>query len=110
PALDPSDDLSFLDQVGDARHQFVFSEFFVRNRLALKEFRRVILRAKERTALSIAIARYLSRLIMVMMPTQKRGAERATSISRRWLNPDLLEWPFSQDATVAYAIQRDAAR
>jgi hypothetical protein len=40
----------------------------------------------------------------------KRGAYRASSISRRWLNPDVRESSRTQQLSIADAIERDAPR
>ena len=53
---------------------------------------------------------YLPRLLEVAMPDELRDTERAAGIAGGRLNPDLLERPFAQQAAVADAVERDAAR
>ena len=44
------------------------------------------------------------------MPDQLRDSQRTSGVARGRLDPDLLEWPFTQDASVADAIERHTTR
>src|SRR5437763_5346450 len=81
----------------------------MRNRPALQKFSGLVTWSEERAALRIFLAGNLSRLLMIMMPAEKRGAERATGVARGRLDPDFLERSLAEHSAVAYTIERDAA-
>ena len=47
---------------------------------------------------------------MILILHGQRRAQGTTGISRRGLNPELLKWPFPQQATIANTIQGDPPR
>src|SRR6185503_4229535 len=50
-----------------------------------------------------------TRLAEIAMPERERYAERAAGVSRRGLDPEIVERPFAQDAPVGDAVERHAA-
>ena len=50
-----------------------------------------------------------ARMTFELIPAPQRGSQSAAGISRRGLDPEILERPFAEQAAVGDAIQRDAA-
>src|SRR6266404_8012586 len=82
----------------------------MRNRPALQKFSGLVTWPEERAALRILVTGNFSRLVVIMMPAQQCGAERATGVARSRLDPDFLERSFAENSAVADTIQRDATR
>src|SRR5262249_40822146 len=51
-----------------------------------------------------------ARLAEVAMPDREGNTKRASSIPRCRLNPNRIKWPFAEDATIAYTVERHPAR
>ena len=81
----------------------------MRDFLGLQKFRGIVGGAEERAALRIVLARDFSRLVVIMIPAQESGAERATGVARGRLDPDFLEKSFTENPAVADTIERNAA-
>src|SRR5438270_5367856 len=68
----------------------------------------IVCGAEKGTMLAVAGIGNYSWLVVVMMPADQRCTQGSAGIARRRLDPDFLEWAFSQDPSVTDTIESNA--
>src|ERR1043165_7720500 len=67
------------------------------------------IRSLHTVAVTAAHTRNVSFATDILVPRRQSRAERATRITGSRLDPDIFEWSFAQNSSIADAIERDAA-
>src|SRR5207249_6911475 len=111
PALEPANDLLVFDQVGNFFGNLLFAEFD-KGRLLLRQKPANLLWRKcwpqVRAVLRILAPVRPALLAKILVPAKQGSAQGATGISRRRLNPNIIEDSLAQDAAVCDAVKRNA--